>query len=188
MGLPVVQDGYIKVDGNKAVYSSDGPGHRAKLYIGEPDTKTDGPYIVITDGPNTGKVAKPYIRVPVEFGPDPVRLELVIRGHKPTIITSWAIPRWSAIDVKATEPFNRLQDSVSELLGELARGKVKMEYIKVDGTSRRAVGTTSQKLIPRHQQYKHGKFEEKGRLLFYYDLQKKDWRCLRIDSLESFSR
>lgn len=188
MGQPVVQNGYITIDGNKATYSSSGPGHRAKLYIGEPDLKGDFRHIIVTDGPNTGKVAKPYIRTPVEFGSDPVRLELVISGHKPSIITSWAVPRWSSVSIKTTEPFDRLQDSVSELLRELSVGKVKMKYIKVDGTLRSAIGTTNTKLIPRHQQYEHGKFEEKGRLLFYYDLQRKDWRCLRIDSLESFSR
>lgn len=184
----MVQDGYVVVNGGAATFKPLGRGIKAKLYVDESTIENDGKHIVVTDGPNTGRVIHPYTRTDVEFGSDPIRLEIVTVGHKPTIITSWAVPKWSSFAVDSNRPFSRLQDSVSDLLRELSVGKVNIKYIKADGSVRNAIGTTSTKLIPRYQQYKHGKFEEKSRLLFYYDLQKNDWRCFRIDSLESFSR
>ena len=85
---------------------------------------------------------------------------------------------------------NIVISNVSELRTALNEGVVLFEFVKKDGTLRHARGTTSPDLIPTDNMpqnkctpAQHAAFERQ--VVTYYDIDKKGWRSMRIDTLWS---
>ena len=80
--------------------------------------------------------------------------------------------------------------NTSDLRTALNEGVVLFEFVKKDGTLRHARGTTSPDLIPTDNMPQNKRtpaqlaaFERQ--VVTYYDIDKKGWRSMRIDTLWS---
>ena len=75
----------------------------------------------------------------------------------------------------------------------LKEGLVHFEFIKKDGTKRYARGTTSPDLIPTDDTPKNKRTPEQQaaynrQTVTFYDIDKKAWRSMRIDTIWDFKR
>lgn len=81
----------------------------------------------------------------------------------------------------------------NDLRKALNEGIVIFEFVKKDGTLRHARGTTSPDLIPTDNM-PQGKRTPQEQALYdrtvvtFYDIDKKDWRSMRIDTIWDFHR
>ena len=83
--------------------------------------------------------------------------------------------------------------TITDLRKALNEGVVLFEFIKKDGTLRHARGTTSPDLIPtdnmpqnKRSPQQQAAFERQ--VVTFYDIDKKSWRSMRIDTLWSAQR
>ena len=83
--------------------------------------------------------------------------------------------------------------NVNDLRKALNEGIVLFEFVKKDGTLRHARGTTCPELIPTDNT-PQGKRTPQQQAAFqrqtvaFYDIDKKDWRSMRIDTIWSYQR
>ena len=83
--------------------------------------------------------------------------------------------------------------TVEELKIALSEGLVIFEFIKKDGTLRYARGTTCPDLIPSDNTPKGTRTPEQQaaydrQTVAFYDIDKKDWRSMRIDTIWNAKR
>ena len=83
--------------------------------------------------------------------------------------------------------------SIPDLKNALYEGTVLFEFIKKDGTLRHARGTTCPDLVPTDDTPKGKRTPEQQALydrqtIAFYDIDKKGWRSMRIDTIWSYSR
>lgn len=83
--------------------------------------------------------------------------------------------------------------TVSDLRQALNEGVVLFQFVKKDGTLRAARGTTSPDLVPaddtpqgKRPQVLQDRYRQKT--ITFYDIDKKGWRSMQIDSLWSCTR
>ena len=83
--------------------------------------------------------------------------------------------------------------TTTELRKALNEGVVLFEFIKRDGTLRHARGTTSPDLIPtdnmpqnKRSPQQQAAFERQ--VVTFYDIDRKGWRSMRIDTIWNFKR
>ena len=83
--------------------------------------------------------------------------------------------------------------NINDLRKALNEGIVLFEFVKKDGTLRHARGTTCPELIPTDNT-PQGKRTPQQQAAFqrqtvaFYDIDKKDWRSMRIDTIWSYQR
>ena len=83
--------------------------------------------------------------------------------------------------------------NIPDLKKALYEGIVIFQFVKKDGTLRMARGTTSPDLVPADDTPKGKRTPEQQALyerqtVAFYDIDKKGWRCMRIDTLWSYKR
>lgn len=83
--------------------------------------------------------------------------------------------------------------NIPDLKKALYEGIVIFQFVKKDGTLRMARGTTSPDLVPTDDTPKGKRTPEQQALyerqtVAFYDIDKKGWRCMRIDTLWSYKR
>ena len=83
--------------------------------------------------------------------------------------------------------------SIDELRQALHEGIVRFEFIKKDGTLRYARGTTNPDIIssddmPQGKRTAQQKAAYDRQTVAFYDIDKKAWRSMRIDTLWSYQR
>lgn len=82
---------------------------------------------------------------------------------------------------------------IQDLRKALNEGIVLFEFIKKDGSTRHARGTTSPELVPNNDLPK-GKRTPLQQAAFerqtvaFYDIDAKGWRCMRIDTIWTYKR
>ena len=80
-----------------------------------------------------------------------------------------------------------------DLKKALYEGVVLFEFVKKDGTLRHVRGTTCPDLVPTPDTPKGVRTPEQQaaynrQTVAFYDIDKKAWRCMRIDTLWSYKR
>ena len=83
--------------------------------------------------------------------------------------------------------------NVNDLRKALNEGIVLFEFVKKDGTLRHARGTTCPELIPTDNTPQGKRTPEQQaayqrQTVAFYDIDKKDWRSMRIDTIWSYQR
>ena len=83
--------------------------------------------------------------------------------------------------------------SIPDLKKALYEGTVLFEFIKKDGTLRHARGTTCPDLVPADDMPKNKRTPEQQaaydrQTVAFYDIDKKGWRSMRIDTIWSWKR
>ena len=83
--------------------------------------------------------------------------------------------------------------NIPDLKKALYEGIVLFEFIKKDGTLRHARGTTCPDLVPTGDAPKNKRTPEQQALydrqtVAFYDIDKKAWRSMRIDTIWSYQR
>lgn len=85
-----------------------------------------------------------------------------------------------------------LYDEMEEMKNLMSEGLCHFVFTKVNGETREAYGTRSSDIIDRYYSAGTGKGGRHGRhtatTFPYFDIEKKDWRCFRIDSLLGIDR
>lgn len=83
--------------------------------------------------------------------------------------------------------------NIPDLKKALYEGVVLFQFVKKDGTLRNARGTTCPDLLPADNVPKgtrkpetQAKFDRQT--VAFYDIDKKAWRCMRIDTIWSYTR
>ena len=82
---------------------------------------------------------------------------------------------------------------ILDLKTALHEGVVLFEFVKKDGTLRHARGTTSPDLIPADDTPQNKRTPEQQaayerQTVAFYDIDKKGWRSMRIDTIWSYQR
>ena len=82
---------------------------------------------------------------------------------------------------------------IQDLRKALYEGVVLFEFVKKDGTLRHVRGTTCPDLLPTDDTPKGKRTPEQQALyerttVAFYDIDKKAWRCMRIDTLWNYKR
>ena len=82
---------------------------------------------------------------------------------------------------------------INDLRTALNEGVVLFEFIKKDGTTRHARGTTSTDLIPSDDMPKGNRTPlqqaaYERQTVSFYDIDKKGWRSMRIDAIWKYER
>ena len=82
---------------------------------------------------------------------------------------------------------------ILDLKTALHEGVVLFEFVKKDGTLRHARGTTSPDLIPADDTPRNKRTPEQQaayerQTVAFYDIDKKGWRSMRIDTIWSYQR
>ena len=72
---------------------------------------------------------------------------------------------------------------IIEIRRMLAEGFCNLQYVKKDGTTRSATGTTCLELIPAFHRPKGVRPNEREGLVNYFDYSKLAWRCFYADDL-----
>ena len=83
--------------------------------------------------------------------------------------------------------------NIPDLKRALYEGIVLFEFVKRDGTLRHARGTTCPDLVPTEDTPKGRRTPEQQALydrqtVAFYDIDKKGWRSMRIDTIWSYTR
>ena len=83
--------------------------------------------------------------------------------------------------------------NIQDLKKALYEGVVLFEFVKKDGTLRHARGTTCPDLVPTDNTPKGKRTPEQQALydrqtVAFYDIDKKGWRSMRIDTIWSYQR
>ena len=83
--------------------------------------------------------------------------------------------------------------NIPDLKKALFEGIVLFQFIKKDGTTRHARGTTCPDLVPTDDAPKGKRTPEQQEAyerttVAFYDIDKKDWRSMRIDTIWSYER
>ena len=81
---------------------------------------------------------------------------------------------------------NELNKSIDECLAAMAVGKVRMVFLKKDGTFRIALATRCPDLIPPNPHPSRRRRTPQPDIIPFYDLEKKDWRCMRREMFGGF--
>ena len=82
---------------------------------------------------------------------------------------------------------------IKDLKNALYEGVVLFEFVKKDGEHRKARGTTCPDIVPTDDKPKGKRTPEQQALydrqtVAFYDIDKKGWRCMRIDTIWSYQR
>ena len=85
-----------------------------------------------------------------------------------------------------------LYDNIEEMKNQMIEGICHFVFIKTNGETRDAYGTRASDLIEKYSE-KKGKKEKKDRQLNgavfpYFDLEKQEWRCFKVESLIHLDR
>lgn len=91
-----------------------------------------------------------------------------------------------------TNDHSKIMD-IQDLRKALNEGIVIFQFRKIDGTLRPARGTTCHDLVPTPDTPKGVRTPEQQaaynrQTVAFYDIDKKAWRCMRIDTLWSYQR
>ena len=83
--------------------------------------------------------------------------------------------------------------NIQDLKKALYEGVVLFEFVKKDGSIRHARGTTCPDLVPTDNMPQNKRTPQKQALydrqtVAFYDIDKKGWRCMRIDTIWSYKR
>ena len=83
--------------------------------------------------------------------------------------------------------------NIQDLKKALYEGVVLFEFVKKDGSTRHARGTTCPDLVPVDNAPKGKRTPEQQALydrqtVAFYDIDKKGWRSMRIDTIWSYTR
>ena len=83
--------------------------------------------------------------------------------------------------------------NIQDLKKALYEGVVLFEFVKKDGSTRHARGTTCPDLVPTDNTPKGKRTPEQQALydrqtVAFYDIDKKGWRSMRIDTIWSYTR
>jgi len=83
--------------------------------------------------------------------------------------------------------------NTNDLRKALNEGIVLFEFIKKDGSTRHARGTTCPELVPTDDTPKGKRTSEQQaaferQTVAFYDIDKKGWRCMRIDAIWTYKR
>ena len=83
--------------------------------------------------------------------------------------------------------------NIQDLKKALYEGVVLFEFVKKDGSTRHARGTTCPDLVPVDNTPKGKRTPEQQALydrqtVAFYDIDKKGWRSMRIDTIWSYTR
>ena len=83
--------------------------------------------------------------------------------------------------------------NIQDLKKALYEGVVLFEFVKKDGSTRHARGTTCPDLVPTDNTPKGKRTPEQQALydrqtVAFYDIDKKGWRSMRIDTIWSYQR
>jgi len=81
---------------------------------------------------------------------------------------------------------SELNKSIEECLAAMAVGKVRMVFLKKDGTFRIALATRCPDLIPPNPHPSRRRRPPQPGIIPFYDLEKKDWRCMRREMFGGF--
>ena len=83
--------------------------------------------------------------------------------------------------------------NIQDLKKALYEGVVLFEFVKKDGSIRHARGTTSPDLVPTDNMPQNKRTPQQQALydrqtVAFYDIDKKGWRSMRIDTIWSYQR
>ena len=83
--------------------------------------------------------------------------------------------------------------NIQDLKKALYEGVVLFEFVKKDGSIRRARGTTCPDLVPTDNMPQNKRTPQQQALydrqtVAFYDIDKKGWRSMRIDTIWSYQR
>ena len=83
--------------------------------------------------------------------------------------------------------------NIPDLKKALYEGVVLFEFVKKDGSIRHARGTTCPDLVPTDNMRQHPRTPQQQALydrqtVAFYDIDKKGWRPMRIDTIWSYQR
>lgn len=83
--------------------------------------------------------------------------------------------------------------NINDLRTALNEGIVLFQFVKKDGTLRHARGTTNPDLVPTDDTPKGARTPEQQaayqrQTVAFYDIDKKGWRSMRIDTIWSYQR
>ena len=83
--------------------------------------------------------------------------------------------------------------NIPDLKKALYEGVVLFEFVKKDGSIRHARGTTCPDLVPTDNMPQNKRTPQQQALydrqtVAFYDIDKKGWRCMRIDTIWSYQR
>ena len=83
--------------------------------------------------------------------------------------------------------------NIQDLKKALYEGVVLFEFVKKDGSTRHARGTTCPDLVPTDNMPQNKRTPQQQALydrqtVAFYDIDKKGWRCMRIDTIWSYTR
>lgn len=83
--------------------------------------------------------------------------------------------------------------NIQDLKKALYEGVVLFEFVKKDGSIRHARGTTCPDLVPTDNMPQNKRTPQQQALydrqtVAFYDIDKKGWRCMRIDTIWSYQR
>ena len=83
--------------------------------------------------------------------------------------------------------------NIQDLKKALYEGVVLFEFVKKDGSTRHARGTTCPDLIPTDNMPQNKRTPQQQALydrqtVAFYDIDKKGWRSMRIDTIWSYTR
>ena len=83
--------------------------------------------------------------------------------------------------------------NIPDLKKALYEGVVLFEFVKKDGSTRHARGTTCPDLVPTDNMPQNKRTPQQQALydrqtVAFYDIDKKGWRCMRIDTIWSYTR
>ena len=79
-----------------------------------------------------------------------------------------------------------LNKSIEECLAAMAVGKVRMVFLKKDGSFRIALATRCPALIPPNPHPSHRRRPPRPGVIPFYDLEKRDWRSMKREMFGGF--
>lgn len=83
---------------------------------------------------------------------------------------------------------SEMNKSIEECLAAMAVGKVRMAFLKKDGTFRIALATRCPDLFPPNPHPSRRRRPPQPGIIPFYDLNKKEWRSMRREMFEGFIR
>lgn len=85
----------------------------------------------------------------------------------------------------------RIYDEMEELKNQMCDGFCHFTFTKVSGEEREAYGTRASDIIEKYSSFNKRRSNRQtcfNSAFSYFDIEKKDWRCFRIDSLIGMDR
>lgn len=74
-----------------------------------------------------------------------------------------------------------MENTLENLIEQLRSRKVRFQFVKKDGTTREAIGTTNTDLLPAREKREHIGPQKRG-VVTFYDFVADGWRCFQENS------